>query len=224
MATRLSQINWTVSQSQTESRWTLTIRINYNRRVALERSVIIRTGWGAGGLKPVLRCSNLTLGSAVVHIHIEVARSAWRTSTSFRRTLEGTEKCSYMCNRKLHIWNWECDWHLMGIFQTRRRDWILIMLYTSLKDAASIPTDALIPQIRQVRKHHYLAFQTHLLLLTFTIADSFPQSIRDWNCLSDYLISSAVGAEDSFLFVLRLNVPVNNFSVISGRSHRFLGN
>ena len=27
-----------------------------------------------------------------------------------------------------------------------------------------------------------------------------------------------------FWFVLRLNVPVNNFSVISGRSHRFLGN
>ena len=26
------------------------------------------------------------------------------------------------------------------------------------------------------------------------------------------------------LFVLRLNVPVNNFSVMSGRSYRFLGN
>ena len=26
-----------------------------------------------------------------------------------------------------------------------------------------------------------------------------------------------------FLFVLMLNVPVNNFSVILGRSHRFLG-
>ena len=26
------------------------------------------------------------------------------------------------------------------------------------------------------------------------------------------------------LFVLKLNVPVNNFSVMSGRSHRFLGN
>ena len=26
------------------------------------------------------------------------------------------------------------------------------------------------------------------------------------------------------LFVLRLNVPVNNSSVMSGRSHRFLGN
>ena len=27
-----------------------------------------------------------------------------------------------------------------------------------------------------------------------------------------------------YLVVLRLNVPVNNFSVMSGRSHRFLGN
>ena len=27
-----------------------------------------------------------------------------------------------------------------------------------------------------------------------------------------------------FVVVLRLNVPVNNFSVMSGRSHRFLGN
>ena len=31
------------------------------------------------------------------------------------------------------------------------------------------------------------------------------------------------GFED-WLVVLRLNVPVNNFSVMSGRSHRFLGN
>ena len=30
--------------------------------------------------------------------------------------------------------------------------------------------------------------------------------------------------QDGFVFVLRLNVPVNNFSVMSGRSHRFLGN
>ena len=28
---------------------------------------------------------------------------------------------------------------------------------------------------------------------------------------------------DWLLVVLRLNVPVNNFSVMSGRSHRFLG-
>ena len=32
------------------------------------------------------------------------------------------------------------------------------------------------------------------------------------------------GSEQSWLVVLRLNVPVNNFSVMSGRSHRFLGN
>ena len=30
--------------------------------------------------------------------------------------------------------------------------------------------------------------------------------------------------EEMRLVVLRLNIPVNNFSVISGRSHRFLGN
>ena len=32
------------------------------------------------------------------------------------------------------------------------------------------------------------------------------------------------GGQESWLVVLRLNVPVNNFSVMSGRSHRFLGN
>ena len=32
------------------------------------------------------------------------------------------------------------------------------------------------------------------------------------------------GPTVSWLVVLRLNVPVNNFSVMSGRSHRFLGN
>ena len=30
--------------------------------------------------------------------------------------------------------------------------------------------------------------------------------------------------QEGWLVVLRLNVPVNNFSVMSGRSHRFLGN
>ena len=32
------------------------------------------------------------------------------------------------------------------------------------------------------------------------------------------------GVPQGIWFVLRLNVPVNNFSVISGQSHRFLGN
>ena len=37
------------------------------------------------------------------------------------------------------------------------------------------------------------------------------KSIKSVHCLLNYL------------FVLRLNVPVNNFSVMSGRSQRFLG-
>ena len=39
------------------------------------------------------------------------------------------------------------------------------------------------------------------------------------------LYNSVISQNQSVcLFVLRLNVPVNNFSVMSGRSHRFLGN
>ena len=38
------------------------------------------------------------------------------------------------------------------------------------------------------------------------------------------LASDARGPGIGWLVVLRLNVPVNNFSVMSGRSHRFLGN
>ena len=45
-----------------------------------------------------------------------------------------------------------------------------------------------------------------------------PVLIRSYTVLMFYY--RTVG----WLVVLRLNVPVNNFSVISGRSHRFLGN
>ena len=36
--------------------------------------------------------------------------------------------------------------------------------------------------------------------------------------------SSSCATAELVLFELRLNVPVNNFSVMSGRSHCFLGN
>ena len=39
-------------------------------------------------------------------------------------------------------------------FKKRRRDSRQILLYKGLKDAASIPTDDLIPQIRRSRNHH----------------------------------------------------------------------
>ena len=45
--------------------------------MALERSVINYWRGRGGGGKPVLRYNNLTLGSVVVHMHIDVARSAW---------------------------------------------------------------------------------------------------------------------------------------------------
>ena len=40
-------------------------------------------------------------------------------------------------------------------------------------------------------------FKLPLLILTFTSAVSFPQTIRDWNSLTDTLLSAAEGAEDS---------------------------
>ena len=54
----------------------------------------------------------------------------------------------------------------------RRRDSRLILLYKSLKGAASIPTDDLVLPIRHSRKHHSLTFQTPLQELTFTRAHS----------------------------------------------------
>ena len=43
-------------------------------------------------------------------------------------------------------------------------------------------------------------------------------------CFIHKCLFSCYCVKKLFLFVLRLNVPVNNFSVMSGRSHRFLGN
>ena len=52
------------------------------------------------------------------------------------------------------------------------------------------------------------------------------------NAVSDWLIKKINNSIETnetiscacWLVVLRLNVPVNNFSVMSGQSHRFLGN
>ena len=75
----LTKLNCKLSLRQSERGRVLTTIINHNISITLERSVINYWGGGGegeGGLKPVLRCSKLTLGSAVVHIHIEVVRSA----------------------------------------------------------------------------------------------------------------------------------------------------
>ena len=60
----------------------------------------------------------------------------------------------------------------------KSRDSRIIMLYKGLKGAASIPTNDLVPPIRHVRNHHSLAFQTSLLILTFTRAVSSPRLLE----------------------------------------------
>ena len=96
---------------------------------------------------------------------------------------------------------YETDWHSrttkVGISEKRRRDSRIIMLYKGLKGAASIPTNDLVPPIRQVRNHHSLAFQTPFANTDINKSSFFPQTIRDWNSLTDSLLSAAECAEDS---------------------------
>ena len=96
----------------------------------------------------------------------------------------------------------------------RRRDSRLILLYKSLKGAASIPTDDLIPQIRRSRNHHSLTFQTPATRTDIDKGSFFPQTIRDWNVLPDSIITSAEGAEDGvarFTSLVRANFPYHRF-------------
>ena len=88
----------------------------------------------------------------------------------------------------------------------RRRDSRIIMLYKGLKGAASIPTNDLVPPIRHVRNHHSSAFQTPFANTDIYKCSFFSQTIRDWNSLTDTLLSAAEGAEDpvaKFTFLVR---------------------
>ena len=51
--------------------------------------------------------------------------------------------------------------------------------------------------MRHVRKRHSLAFQTPFSNTDIYKGSFFPQTIRDWNSLTDSLLSAAEGAEDS---------------------------
>ena len=77
----------------------------------------------------------------------------------------------------------------------RRKDSRLTMLYKGLKGAASIPTDDLVPPNRCTRNHHSVAYQTPLAGTDIYKSSFFPQTIRDWNSLTDSLVSEC--AEDS---------------------------
>ena len=71
------------------------------------------------------------------------------------------------------------------------------MLYKCLKGAASIPTNDLVRPIRHARNHHSLPFRTPFANTDTYKSSFFPQPIRDWNSLTDSLLSAAECAEDS---------------------------
>ena len=55
----------------------------------------------------------------------------------------------------------------------------------------------LFPPIRRTRNHHSLAFQTPLAGTDIYKSSFFPKTIREWNSLTDSLISAFECAEDS---------------------------
>ena len=71
------------------------------------------------------------------------------------------------------------------------------MLYKGLKGAASIPKNDLVASIRHTRNQHALAFQIPMAGTDLYKSSFFPQTIRDWNLLTDSLISASECAVDS---------------------------
>ena len=84
----------------------------------------------------------------------------------------------------------------MGISEKRKKDSRLIMLYKGLKGAANIPTNDLVPQSGVPGIIPPWHSKPHRLGLIFTSPVS-PQTKRDWNTLTDSLISASECAVDS---------------------------
>ena len=73
----------------------------------------------------------------------------------------------------------------------------IILLYKGLKGKARIPTDDLIPKTRRGRNQHSLAFQIFSASKDVYKYSFFPKTIRDWNDLTESLISSSELSDDS---------------------------
>ena len=69
----------------------------------------------------------------------------------------------------------------------RRKDNQLISIYKGLKGKVRIPTGDLIPKTRHCRNQHSMAFQIPSASVEGYRGSSFPQTIRDWNVLPDFL-------------------------------------
>ena len=84
----------------------------------------------------------------------------------------------------------------LEFLKKRRKDNRLILLYKGVTGKASITTYNLIFKTRLGRNRHSKAFQTPIANTDVYKCSFFPQIIRDWNILTDSLISSAEDAED----------------------------
>ena len=71
------------------------------------------------------------------------------------------------------------------------------MLYKGPTGAASMPTNDLVLPIRRTRNHHSLAFQIPVAGADIYKSSFFPQTIRDWNLLTDAIICASECAVDS---------------------------
>ena len=121
---------------------------------------------------------------------LEYGSSVWDPSSILQEELEKVQKRAAKFVTGNYIYE---TGSMTGIVEQlkweslkkRRRDSRIIMLYKGLKGAASIPTNGLAPPIRHVRNHHSLAFQTPFANTDIYKCSFFPQTIRDWNSLTE---------------------------------------
>ena len=85
----------------------------------------------------------------------------------------------------------------LEILKKSRKASRLKMLYKGLKGAASIPTNDLIPLLWRTRNHDSLTFQTPLAETDICKSSFFPQTIRDWSSLTDFITSASECADIS---------------------------
>ena len=80
----------------------------------------------------------------------------------------------------------------------------LILLVKGLKGRASIQCDDLQSPNRHIRNQHPMAFQVPYSRTDIYKYSFFPDTVRDWNVLPTYIISSAESSEDPVVRITSL--------------------
>ena len=102
-----------------------------------------------------------------------------------------------------------CNFKVRGITSQRWRSTILLI------DECRLFSVNLVQCIIILESHLPTAYSWRFLLLSYPVGN-----VRSYN--DAWLSSREVGNQVRIWFGLMLNVPVNNFSIMFGRSHRFL--